>query len=249
MDGHPQLGVSGAARYNGQDMRESKQTGTPPATQPRTYQRNLYIVGLVVGLLVFLPCLYIAHKHRLTGWQLRVFSDFNNLPGWYTKPALWVTEALGAGYPIAAAVLIPLLYKRYRLAWRFFTAAGATGAVMEIGKVIAKEPRPAALLHGHLHVRAIELGFDSFPSGHAAIATALALTLWLVLPRTWRWVSAFWIVIVDLSRMYLGVHTPLDVVGGTAIGLVVICALQLLPVFIAKPLHLDTETPLLKRGF
>lgn len=228
---------------------DTPQTKPAANPQPRLYNRRLYVLGLVIGIVVFLPCLYIARKHQLTGLQERLFYDFNNLPNWYTKAALWITEALGAGYPIAVCVAVPLLFKRYRLAWRFFVAAGATGVVMEIGKLIAKEPRPAALLHGHLHIRAVETGLNSFPSGHAAIATALALTLWLILPRAWRWVPILWILIVDFSRLYLGVHTAVDVIGGTAIGLAVVCAIQLLPRAIAKPLHLDNKEPLLKKGF
>jgi glycosyltransferase 2 family protein len=225
---------------------EANATKSKAIKQP---EQKFYIIGLIIGILLFLPCLYIARKHQLTGLQARLFYDFNNLPGWYTKPALWLTEALGAGYPIAVCVLIPLAYKRFRLAWRFFVTVGATGVLMEIAKLIAKEPRPAALLHGHLHIRAVETGLDSFPSGHAAVATAMALTLWLILPSKWRWVSVLWIVIVGISRMYLGVHTATDILGGFAIGLAVACAVELLPLAIAKPLRLDSPKKLLDKGF
>jgi membrane-associated phospholipid phosphatase len=214
-----------------------------------TTNRPLYITGLIVGILLFLPSLYLARKHQLVGFQARIFYDFNNLPGWYTKPALYLTEALGAGYAIAACIIVPLLFKRFRLAWRFLVTVGGTGVVMEAAKLVAKEPRPAALLQGHLHIRAVETGLNSFPSGHAAVATAMALTLWLILPRAWRWVSIVWIVVVGLSRLYLGVHTATDIIGGFAIGLAVVSAVQLLPGSIARPLHLDNKEPLLKRGF
>ncbi|HET9174186.1 MAG TPA: phosphatase PAP2 family protein [Candidatus Saccharimonadales bacterium] len=212
---------------------------------PRTY-----IVGLIIGILIFIPSLLIAHAHQLTGWQATLFHDINNLPNGGEKPALWITEGLGAGYPIAVCVIIPALFKRFRLAWRFFVTVGGTGVIMEIAKFIAKEPRPVALLHGHLHERAIETGLNSFPSGHAAVATAMALTVWLILPRRWRWVSIVWILVVGFSRVYLGVHQVNDIVGGFAIGLIAVCVVRLLPASLATKLHLyhDRDT-LLEPGF
>ena len=59
-----------------------------------------------------------------------------------------------------------------------------------------------------------------FPSGHAQTTTALFgyLALWL---RPRRCAAALWLVppLVSLSRLYLGVHYPHDVVGGILIGL------------------------------
>ncbi len=211
-----------------------------PKAEINVYPKN-YIIGLIVAILLLVPALLIARQHQLTGLQARIFYDFNNISDVFKIPALIITEGLGSGYPIAICVLAPLFFKRYRLAWRFFVAAAATGVTLEVVKMIAKEPRPIALLHGNIHQRAVETGLNSFPSGHAAIATALALTLWLILPKRWRWLSIAWIVIVGVSRIYLGVHTLNDVIGGFAIGLGVICVIRLLPAVIAKPLRLQNE--------
>lgn len=208
-----------------------------------------YIAGLIIGVVLFIPSLLIAHAHQLPGVQRSIFYDLNNLPNYFRLPALWVTEGLGAGYPIAVCIIVPALFKRWRLAWRFFVTVGGTGVVMELAKIIAKEPRPYVLLHGHLHQRAIETGLNSFPSGHEAVATAMALTLWLILPRAWRWLSVFWILIVGVSRLYLGVHAPVDIIGGFAIGLMAVCVVRLLPPPLAKWLHLDNDKPLLEPGF
>ncbi len=197
-----------------------------------------YVVGLIVGVVLFVPSLLIAHAHQLTGWQASLFHTLNNWPDVFRLPALWITEGLGAAYPIILCVLIPLLYKRLRLAWLFLVNVGATGVVMEIAKMIAKEPRPAALLHGNLHLRANEAGLTSFPSGHEAVATAMALTLWFILPKGWRWLAVLWIAIMAVSRVYLGVHQPIDIIGGLSIGLAVVCFVRLLPKAITKRLHL-----------
>lgn len=209
-----------------------------PTAKPQSDGKTGLWVCFFIGLVLLLISAAYAHSHNLSGLQARIFYDFNNLQGSYTTPAKFITEALGAAYPIAICVLVPLLFKNYRLAWRFFfTTGGALVAGFAI-KYLVNEPRPIAMLHGHLHQRVVETG-PGFPSGHMLAATALALTLWFILPAKWRWLSALWIVVVAWSRLYLGVHTMADVVGGFAIGLMAVCFVRLLPPVIAKPLKLD----------
>jgi membrane-associated phospholipid phosphatase len=223
-----------------------RQTKTEIADRKHVYP-TLYIVGLVIAVLLFVPALLIAQKHQIGGLQQRIFYDFNNLSDVFKIPALIFTEAFGSGYPIALCILVPLVMKRFKLAWRFFFSVAGAGVVLEIAKKISNEPRPAALLHGQIHQRAVETGLNSFPSGHEAVATALALTLWLVLPKRWRWLAVAWIVLVGVSRIYLGVHTLNDVVGGFAIGLAAVCFVRLLPAAFAKRLQLDIDDLLLVR--
>ncbi len=219
------------------------------SSRPKQKDNIYYVIGLIVAIALFVVSLAIAHAHRITGWQASVFYWFNNWPDGLTKPALWLSEGLGAGYPIALCVIVPALFKRFKLAWRFLVTVGGAGVIMEIGKMIAKEPRPVVMLNGALHERAIETGLTSFPSGHVAVATAMAMTTWLILPRAWRWLCIVWIAVVAVSRLYLGVHAPVDVIGGFAMGMIAACVVQLLPHAFAKKVHLDNDSPLLDPGF
>jgi undecaprenyl-diphosphatase len=67
----------------------------------------------------------------------------------------------------------------------------------------------------------------SFPSGHAATSFAAATILTAAVPR----LAPVWFLLalaIAYSRIYVGVHYPLDVIGGAALGALVATALLLL---------------------
>ncbi len=60
---------------------------------------------------------------------------------------------------------------------------------------------------------------NSFPSGHTCAAFAAALAWWRTLPRRWMSVLALAMaVLMGLSRLYVGVHYPSDVLAGFLVG-------------------------------
>jgi undecaprenyl-diphosphatase len=72
-------------------------------------------------------------------------------------------------------------------------------------------------------------GNPSFPSGHSATAFAAATAVAILCPRMRPWALAI-AAAVALSRVYLRVHFPLDVLVGAAVGagLGALCALAAL---------------------
>jgi undecaprenyl-diphosphatase len=64
----------------------------------------------------------------------------------------------------------------------------------------------------------------SFPSGHTATSFAAAVVLGWALPRR-AWLFYVLAAAIGFSRIYVGVHYPIDVLGGAVLGLLVATAL------------------------
>lgn len=70
----------------------------------------------------------------------------------------------------------------------------------------------------------------SFPSGHSTNAASVygGAMLWKETPGMLRTLLCIMIILIPFSRLYLGVHTPQDVLGGIGIGLTVMWLTKLL---------------------
>lgn len=67
----------------------------------------------------------------------------------------------------------------------------------------------------------------SFPSGHSQMSAGLFFTSAFRLKKAWAWALApLLLLLVMLSRLYLGVHYPTDVLAGAALGIAFACLWQ-----------------------
>ncbi|PIC70484.1 phosphatase PAP2 family protein [Sporosarcina sp. P18a] len=118
---------------------------------------------------------------------------------------------------LAILTLSVLLWKKHRAqAVLFAIALAGTGILNQVLKFIFKRERP------NFH-RLIDIGGYSFPSGHTMMAfslyTILAYIVWRNLKTTGSRIAitilaVFMIMMIAVSRIYLGVHFPSDIVGG-----------------------------------
>ena len=143
-------------------------------------------------------------------------------------PVLHGVSAIG-WFRIAAPTTVAVVVLLWALGWRqhavVLGAAALTGHLFNQAlKALIERPRPELGAE-----RLAELGVDSFafPSGHAQSFTIfygfLALFIWQNVRRPWpRRVGTacmlLMIVLVGISRVYLGVHWPSDVAGAYCIG-------------------------------
>ena len=84
-------------------------------------------------------------------------------------------------------------------------------------KPIIARVRPYEVVEGLTYLGEAMSDF-SFPSGHSAAAFAVAVVMYLRLPKRWGVPALLLAAAIALSRLYVGVHYPTDVLAGAAIG-------------------------------
>jgi undecaprenyl-diphosphatase len=126
---------------------------------------------------------------------------------------------------VALAPALALWTKRRIVATTAFTAGcvWASDLTTVAIKAVVERPRPFSTVPEADPLLGGTLG-SSFPSGHAATAFAGAVILAVLVRRAIPLLLAL-AVLVAFSRIYVGVHYPLDVLGGAAIGAAVALAL------------------------
>lgn len=186
--------------------------------------RYFYFSAIVLGLVVFILAALGARRGVMLPWEIRLF---NHIFGWpdYLRWLFLAFTQFGSASAIGVAVLVSFIAGYRQLTWRLFLTESFAYVLVITAKEFIVRARPYILLNG-IHERELFVSGSGFPSGHTAVATALALTIAPHLPKSWRWLPFAWILLVGLSRVYLGVHAPLDIVGGFGIGLMVAAALH-----------------------
>ncbi len=143
-------------------------------------------------------------------WLEPMFMDFTSLG-----------SPLVLGLVVLAVLGFLLLEGLYRTAVIVFATSVGGMIASEALKRIFARPRPSIVPHLR------EVVSSSFPSGHAMQSAVVYLTLAAILMRIIKGrlakmyvlgIAILLTLLVGVSRVYLGVHYPTDVIGGWIIG-------------------------------
>jgi undecaprenyl-diphosphatase len=145
-------------------------------------------------------------------------------PGWVEEMGRDLTALGGVAVLTLATASVALYFlMRHRTSSMLFllSAVGGGIAISSIAKDVFDRPRPELVPYGsYVHTA-------SFPSGHSMMAAVAYLSLGVLIARVQpsRRLKAFIIliavmltVLVGISRVYLGVHWPTDVLAGWLAG-------------------------------
>lgn len=195
--------------------------------------RQVRLPAAVALVALLATGLMARHDPTIEG-EAAVFEAINGWPGALEWPMEIVMQLGWAWVGVPLVGVAAGLATRSRRAGLTVAVAGLVSwAITDVLKEVFDRARPSAGVV-HLVSRSHAHGYG-FPSGHTAVATGLLVSFALIVasapcradPVERAVVSAPWLpvvvgfigaVAVGVARIYVGVHYPLDVVGGWAIG-------------------------------
>ena len=139
--------------------------------------------------------------------------------------AVFYTHLGDAGMLLIICSVILLCFRPTRRAGLLALLAMLLGLLCNnvLLKQLVQRPRPYLTVVG-LHPLIAPPDPNSFPSGHTCAAFASAVTWLRTLPRRWMRVTGMVLAaLMGLSRLYVGVHFPSDVLVGGLVGSLCAC--------------------------
>ena len=189
----------------------------------RSYRNPVYIVYILAGVLLFLLGRLIVAS-GVGNLEIYLFRFFNSLPGFLTPLFILISFFGTIGF-VFVATIVAMIRKHYSHALKFLIAGVSVWLIVKWLKLFSYRARPSEILPG-VQLRETLDSTIGYPSGHAAVATALGLIAYLYTPKRMHPFITSVIILVYLSRLYLGMHLPIDILGGFAVGLVVASTLN-----------------------
>lgn len=174
---------------------------------------HYWVWGPPLFVLISSCVIYFSHSNQ------SLFFTINSLSQ-YTGDMFWAVLTLFSDGLVSFIILLPWIQRKPRLIWAVLLAAIMFTLIGQGMKRIVDVPRPPQVLAPDtFHLIGPDWGQHAFPSGHAAMIFMLAGAFVFTIAKSrLRWLLVAFASLIALSRVVVGVHWPLDILAGAAIG-------------------------------
>jgi undecaprenyl-diphosphatase len=208
-----------------QGSEEFKAEEVPASPQRRRETRRLLRAeyAYALGLAAFAVLAVLAKANAYFYWDVRVANAVQSLSVPGIEETMRIVSLAGNGVTswaiVGIAMLVFFLFRRRSEAFGVLLSAAGGSSLNRLVKYVVARPRPTME-----HVRvAGEWANESFPSGHVTFYVCFFGFLFFVafallpkgsnLRRVACALAALPVLLVGLSRVYLGAHWPSDTLG------------------------------------
>ncbi len=175
-----------------------------------------------IGILIFATMVVMLLTNNVTGLDNSIYNIIiSSKSDAMTMFMTIITMMCNTEFIIVATLLLVLFIKNKKMGGMIASNVVLCSVINTIIKHIFLRPRPVG-------IKLIEQGGYSFPSGHSMMAVAFyGLLIYIIWNTKWRNVWKIFtttllvilILLIGISRIYVGVHFASDVIAGLSISL------------------------------
>ena len=175
-----------------------------------------------IGILIFATIVVMLLTNNVTSLDNSIYNIIiSSKSDVMTMFMTVITMMCNTEFIIVATLLLVLLIKNKKIGGMIASNVVLCSVINTIIKHIFLRPRPVG-------IKLIEQGGYSFPSGHSMMAVAFyGLLIYIIWNTKWRNVWKIFtttllvilILLIGISRIYVGVHFASDVIAGLSISL------------------------------
>lgn len=172
-----------------------------------------------INVIAAFLALFSAYLIFTLNFNTKLFLMLNQSLAWIPPSVAMALTVIGDTH-VALAILLPFLITNRNASLATILALIVGGLLIQLLKAYFNESRPVAILAEDMfRIIGPPLASNAFPSGHSATAFMAAAILYMLIEnRQWRFLILISATLVALSRIIVGVHWPIDVLTGSAIG-------------------------------